>query len=405
MPHIPRTSGAQPSYQSAFAQPLHAPGAPIGEAPAAEPHIAVAPRPEPELVRQGRRVWPWLWAVLGLFAVATIAFFVVSYGLVAPVIPFLLALIPFAAVVLALVWLDRWEPEPRALLVFAAAWGGGVSIILTLIIGTAIAIVWPEVLASSWFGPVVRAPIVEELLKCIGILLILAMGRRTFDGALDGIVYGGLVGAGFAFVENIKYFVDSLFLGGISDMTHTFFLRAVLSPFAHIMFTAVCGFAVGLAVRRGKNVLLPWLAGLAGAILLHMIWNASSVFAGFLIPYVVVQMPLFAIFVTGAIRIRREELRIRRVALDDYVRAGWFTPQEADMLSTRAGRRAGLAWAATLPGGRRGVLKRFIHDGARLAGARHRALTGRDPKAAYDEHVLLARMMRRRAELLAPAAR
>ena len=30
--------------------------------------------------------------------------------------------------------------------------------------------------------------------------------RREFDGVVDGVVYAGLVAAGFAFTENILYF-------------------------------------------------------------------------------------------------------------------------------------------------------------------------------------------------------
>ncbi|WP_156760446.1 PrsW family intramembrane metalloprotease [Microbacterium karelineae] len=385
-----------------FASPHRGSGERIDPAPAGEPHVPVAP---PALLRQGRSVWLWLWFVVALCALATLGFFVTTYGAAGPAIASVLAFIPFAAVVICLMWLDRWEPEPRAMIVFAVAWGAFVAIILTFAIGLFVQSTLPFMATFTGFSSVVQAPIVEELLKCAGILVVLAMGRRALDGALDGIVYGGLIGAGFAFVENVKYFVESFLMGGVDDLTTTFFMRAVLSPFAHIMFTAACGFAVGLAVRRGRNVFGPWLVGLVVAIALHAIWNGSALFAGFFLPYLFVQIPLFALCVVAAIRIRLEELRLRRERLEEYVRAGWFTPQEADMLSTRPGRKAGLTWAATLPGDRRPMMKRFIHDGARLAWARQRALTGRDPLAAVDERALLRRMLQTRAELLAPVGR
>ncbi|WP_239493937.1 PrsW family intramembrane metalloprotease [Microbacterium suaedae] len=383
----------------AFSPRMRNQGDPISAAPADEPHVPVS---APTLLRQGRSVWIWLWFVLGLAALATTGFFVTTYGAAGPAIASLLAFLPFAGVVMCLMWLDRWEPEPRAMLVFATGWGAFVAIILTLAVGMFVQTALPATATLAGFGSIVQAPIVEEVLKCAGILVVLAMGKRALDGALDGIVYGGLIGAGFAFVENIKYFVEALLGGGVGDLTTAFFLRAVLSPFAHIMFTAACGFAVGLAVRRGKNVLLPWLLGLLVAIVLHAIWNGSARFAGFFLPYLLVQIPLFAVSVVAVVRIRVEELRLRRERLDEYVRAGWFTPQEADILSTRAGRKAGLAWAATLPGDRRRIMKRFIHDGARLAWARQRALTGRDPLASVDERTLLRRMLITRSELLAP---
>jgi len=375
-------------------------GALITEAPLGEPHLPVAP--PPRLLRQGRTVWPWIWFVVGFFALATLGFFVLVYGAVTPVLASILAFVPFGGVLLALMWLDRWEPEPKGLMIAATAWGAFVAVMLTLAIGMVLVTVNPLASQISWFGSVVQAPIVEELLKCAGILVVLAMARRALDGALDGIVYGGLIGAGFAFVENIKYFIEALVDGGVGGLTAVFFLRAVLSPFAHIMFTACCGFAVGLAVRRAKPVGGPWFLGLLAAMFLHAFWNGSAEFAGFFLPYLLLQIPLFVVFLIIVLRIRRAELQIRRERLQDYVVAGWFTAQEADMLSTPAGRKAGLAWARSIPGDRRPAMQRFIVDGARLAWARQRAITGKDPEAATDERVLLHRMMLTRTELLAP---
>jgi len=374
-------------------------GAIISDAPLGEPHLPVAP---PRLLRQGRTVWPWVWLLVGIFALATLGFFVTVYGAVAPVLASILAFIPFGGVVMGLMWLDRWEPEPKGLMLVAAAWGAFVAVILTIIIGDFVWRSFPIVRDIAWFSGVVQAPIVEETLKCAGILVVLAMARRALDGALDGIIYGGLIGAGFALGENVKYFIEALAEGGVGGLTAVFFIRAVLSPFAHIMFTAACGFAVGLAVRRARSVWLPWFLGLLVAIALHAFWNASAQFAGFYLPYVLLQVPLFVVFLIVAIRIRSEELQIRRERLQDYVHAGWFTSHEADMLSTSHGRRAGLLWARSLPGDRRPIMEQFIFDGARLAWARQRALTGKDPGAAADERALLQRMMLTRAELLAP---
>ena len=55
-----------------------------------------------------------------------------------------------------------------------------------------------------WPAAVV-APITEEGAKGLFILLLLWFRRRVIDGVLDGIVYAGLVGVGFAFTENILY--------------------------------------------------------------------------------------------------------------------------------------------------------------------------------------------------------
>src|SRR3546814_12754020 len=49
------------------------------------------------------------------------------------------------------------------------------------------------------------APITEEATKGLFLVLLVVWKRQEFDGVLDGIVYAGFVGIGFAFTENILY--------------------------------------------------------------------------------------------------------------------------------------------------------------------------------------------------------
>ncbi|MFX6803714.1 PrsW family glutamic-type intramembrane protease, partial [Acinetobacter baumannii] len=87
--------------------------------------------------------------------------------------------------------------------------------------------------------------------------------------------------AGFAFTENIQYFAVSFIEGGTVQVVSVFFLRAVLSPFAHVMFTSLTGFAFGLAARRALRTgpaMRYALPGLVGAMLLHALWNGSATF-------------------------------------------------------------------------------------------------------------------------------
>ena len=70
------------------------------------------------------------------------------------------------------------------------------------------------------------------------------------------------------------------------------------------------------------------------------------------------------------------------------------------MLATSGGRRAGLAWARTLSGDRTAIMKEFITDATALAAARQRGISGRDPRAAEDEQVLLTRTAAARSALL-----
>ncbi|MFB8388088.1 PrsW family intramembrane metalloprotease [Microbacterium sp. NPDC055910] len=399
-PTRPRPSLTPPEFASSLAQPPHA-------APAAIPPVEAIPAVLPVRPRKGRSAPVWAIGLLIVVFVALVAYFLNALGPGASIVGMVLALIPLAGVLVAIRIVDRWEPEPMSLVVFAVAWGAiaavgiALGVDLLLVVGFGAGSVFDSDVASA----VIQAPIVEEVAKGLGLFLIFASARRAFDGPVDGVVYGALVGAGFAFTENIQYFAVSLIEGGAADTSVTFFVRGILSPFAHVMFTAVTGFALGLAARRGvpaRAALGPLLLGLAGAIVLHALWNGSALLGDFFALYWTLQVPLFVVFILGVVALRREEARLTRARLGDYATAGWFTPQEADMLATSAGRRAALAWAATLRGDRRPLMRDFISDATALAAARQRAITGRDPHAREDEHVLLARTAAARAALFAP---
>lgn len=385
------------SYPSPLSQPGSAEPPRISTAPQA----AVSATP-PRSRRGGLALWIVAVLLVPLLALL-VRYFTGFLGTAASFIGLVLAAIPFVIVWFAVRYIDRWEPEPRRLLVFAVAWGAiasvaialGVDLLVTLTVGPL-----PSAVSS-----VIQAPIVEELAKGIGVLLIFAFARRAFDGPVDGIVYGALIGAGFALTENVQYFAISYLEGGPAQVASTFFLRAVLSPFAHVMFTSLTGFAFGLAARQGLRsgaALRYGVPGVIGAIVLHALWNGSATFFDFFELYAALQVPLFVLFLLGILALRREESRLTRARLGEYAAAGWFTPQEVEMLATGPGRRSALAWSRTLPGDRSGVMKGFITDATALAAARQRSLSGRDPHAPATERYLLERTTAARAALLRP---
>ena len=383
------------SFPSPLAQPTHS----MPATPPPAPPRRDLPVPTPGA---GRTILWIVGIVLVLVALGLAAYFLTFLGPVAAVVAGVLALVPLALVLVAVRIIDRWEPEPRGLVVFALAWGAVASVALTLAVDLVIGLVVPQV--PETLSAVVQAPIVEELAKGAGVLLVFVAARRAFDGPVDGVVYGALVGAGFAFTENILYFADSLITEGVESAAYTFFLRGVLSPFAHVMFTAVTGYALGRAARiglRGSAAASRWLLGIVGAIALHALWNGSAVFADFFALYTTLQVPLFVLFIVGVVLLRREEARLTRARLGDYAAAGWFSPGEVDMLATRAGRARAVAWARTLPGDRSAAMRRFIAEATSLAAARQRVVTGRDPAAAADERVYLERATRARGDVLA----
>ncbi len=370
--------------------------------PAAD--VPLSPIPAQQPPRGGLRPAIWLVGALVIVLVLLIAYFLSALGSAASLVGMVLALVPLAVVFLAVRIIDRWEPEPPAIMALAVAWGAvgavgialGVDFVITRVFGS------DDSALGVALTTVIQAPVVEEIAKGLGVLLIFFIFRRRFDGPIDGVVYGALVGAGFAFTENIQYFAVAFMSGGADQTGVTFFMRGILSPFAHVMFTSVVGLALGIAARRAARPAESfrwWVGGVAGATLLHALWNASAVFFDFFVLYALVQVPLFVIFIVGIIALRRAESRLTRVRLGEYAQAGWFTPEEVEMLATGAGRRKALAWAATLHGDKTPLMKRFIADATSLAAARQRAMSGRDSHAQADERALLARTTATRAAL------
>lgn len=358
-----------------------------------------------------------LLAVLGLAAAGTLVFFASSLGVGVFLWCALLALVPLSVCVVTLIWIDRWEPEPPAALALGFSWGAGMAVITTLVLGS-----WVQPLLMAGgreddggvVAALVQAPLVEELCKGSGLLLLFFLRRRTFDGPLDGVVYAGFIAAGFAFTENILYFGNELLdsEGTAGALLTIFVMRGLFSPFAHVMFTATLGLCVGYAARQGGTVtvLIFWVVGLGPAMFLHSLWN-STAFLGdnFFMMYAVLQVPLFCVFILGVIWLRRSEAKLTRTRLADYVHSGWLTEAEVPMLATGAGRRRALAWSKSF--GAAVPLKEFIRLATRLAFTRQRIVV--DAKGAPGsaaarrlaadqllEHTLLEKLSAVRHELL-----
>jgi len=290
----------------------------------------------------------------------------------------LFSLVPVGIVLPALLWLDRVEAEPIGQLLFAFGWGALVATFVALVVNSYSLAELTRHGGSVSTAAVVVAPWVEETCKGAAVLVVLLWRRREFDGIVDGIVYAGLAGLGFAFTENVLYLGRSLQENGTAGLATTFVLRCVFGPFAHPMFTMATGIGLGVAVQTRRawlRVVAP-LCGLVVAVLLHGLWNLSAVagLRGFVGLYVAVQIPVFAAAVGFAVWARRREARLVGQHLQVYVRSGWFTPAEVAMLGSMTERRRARAWAAQVAGARgRRAMRGFQAAATELAFARDRA--------------------------------
>jgi len=299
----------------------------------------------------------------------------------------LLAAVPVGPLVAAYLWLDRYEPEPRHLLALGLLWGGFVATAAALVLGGLGEIFVPVTQAQSL---AVAAPVTEEASKGAFLLLLLWWRRNELDGVLDGIVYAGMVGIGFAFVENILYLAaayngtDGVGPGGTEAITTTFVFRCVFSPFAHPLFTAFTGIGVGIAVgARSKvvRVLAP-VAGYLFAVVAHGTWNAATLYGtdGFLGVYVVLMVPALLLLAGFAIWARRSERRLLLAALTDAASRGLFPPGDIPWTVDLRARRTARAHALAT-GGHAALraMKTYQAAAIELGFLHHRYLRGTAP--------------------------
>jgi len=164
---------------------------------------------------------------------------------------------------LFIIWLlDRFEKDPVWLLMLIFLWGAVPAIIISLIVEMISGIPLPYLMdawtADIFMGSIV-APITEEFAKALALLAVFALLRHHLDDILDGIIYGAVVGIGFAWVEDIMYCFGACAEGGFEAMGMVFFLRVFVFGLNHAFFTALTGIGFGIA----KVVRSCWVGGLA----------------------------------------------------------------------------------------------------------------------------------------------
>lgn len=354
-------------------------GGPLPASPAMTAPVAAGGWAQPPAIRRRRAgdIATYVLAVLGGLGLAVILFVVYTEAgqAGALILPSLLALVPLGIVLVSVRWIDRWEPEPLGPLVAAFLWGAGVATVVSMIVNTSASLLvmatTGDVDGAEIFSAVVTAPVIEELTKGLGVLLVFLLRRRSFSGPVDGIVYAAVIAAGFAFAENILYFAR------FSDqILGVFVMRGLASPFAHVTFTACTGLAVGLSARRRSRWAWVWMTpiGLAGAIALHAFWN--GVVSVRLEMYLITEVPFFLACIGIVIALRASERRTLSNRLTDYARFGWYAPTEVTMLTTASGRKNARRWAKAHGPAVELAMKDFLSASLQLASLRQQAMSG-----------------------------
>ena len=199
-------------------------------------------------------------AAVSLVAIGLVVLLVVAavpdrFGLLLSVTAACIPALVYAAIVLRL---DRYEIEPLRAVLACFTWGAVGAILFSVATGLLFQFAVEETLGAEVAAAasvVIGAPLVEESFKGIAVLAVLVFARDEIDSTLDGLVYGALVGVGFAMTENILYFGQAYLEGGLGEFGTLVLGRAVVGGFGHPAYTAITGAAIGWSRGRyGRGI-------------------------------------------------------------------------------------------------------------------------------------------------------
>jgi RsiW-degrading membrane proteinase PrsW (M82 family) len=195
--------------------------------------------------------------------------------------PIVVALAPIVFLAWFVYTRDRYEREPRRL------------IVKTFLLGAifVVPVIVAELLGSLFLPPsadpvalflhfLLVVALVEESSKYLAVR-VSVYGSREFNEPMDGLVYGAIAGLGFAAPENLLYVLTRGAALGV--------IRAILSVPGHALWGSLIGYY--LARQKFTDARRSGLTGLSMAVILHTIFD-----------YGLVEMdPLLGIIIAGGV--------------------------------------------------------------------------------------------------------
>jgi hypothetical protein len=194
----------------------------------------------------------------------------------------------------------------------------------------------PQVLVIVFGFIAVFVPLVEELIKPIGVWVLAGRGLTPVEGFTAGV----LSGAGYALFEN-------LFITAAGSEWAWVSIGRIGTTTMHMFTTGITGYALASAWSQNKYLRLGGLFGLA--VLIHAIWNGLTIMSvasllaastgspdwttllGGIAPILLVG--LYLVLFAGLILINR---RLQRYAIIAAPQPPEEEPDEADSLETQS---------------------------------------------------------------------
>src|SRR5580693_5118467 len=354
-------------------------------------------RPTLDSARFGRTPVQFLLVLAACCLVAIIALVIVvaQRGPAPSLVGLCLAVLPIPLLVALILYLDRLEPEPRALL--AAMFGAGAGIaVITLLLGRAFgtgAITPPELgphagqVVGVSIGAAIGGALVAQSLNGIVLLALLASRRTEIDGAHDGVVYASMTGLGFALVANL-YAYSEAWNAGASALVEEFARHGIFEPLFQALFTSMIGLGVAYAASRRSGGYLAIAAGWVAAVALDALWNHSvgARGTGLLVTYFILAAAVVGVIIVVVID-RQRVVAMITMFLPDFEHPEVVMVTDVPMLASLRMRRLGRHWARLNLGlaGQRAMAE-YQLAATELAMACNRNSFGRTTEEAYARH-------------------
>jgi protease PrsW len=323
------------------------------------------------------------------------------------VLSVLFGIVPMALYAAVLTVFDRYEKEPPLLMLGVFLWGlivaAGSALILNTVFGIGLFVFWQSEELANIGTAVISAPLVEETVKGLAVLAVFVYFRDEFDSILDGVIYGSLVGFGFAAAENINYIFQGFLGGGFEGLAFLVFVRAILIAFLHATLTAFTG--IGFAVARLNKGVLRFVGpafGFTVAVAAHAFHNLLASVGNdllCLVGSVLDWAGFFGMFAFVLYLVWRES-KIMREHLADEVKRGYLSQGQYNAAVSVLG-QLGARWGS-LAGGRWRTTSRFYDLLGELAFKKHQ-LARLGPAEERRAEATIAKL-RGQIEALAPPA-
>ncbi|HSE42455.1 MAG TPA: PrsW family glutamic-type intramembrane protease, partial [Acidobacteriota bacterium] len=168
----------------------------------------------------------------GFLMLLVMALMIRQLGFGAAFVGTIVAFMPAPFYLLAVLCIDRFDPEPGWAIAASFFWGGLVAILVSMAMNTMFGTTLGEIAGArqgSTLTSIISAPIFEEGSKGVFLLILLLFVRKEFDGIVDGIFFACVIALGFATFENILYYGGQFADYGIGALISNVFDRGVLA--------------------------------------------------------------------------------------------------------------------------------------------------------------------------------